>query len=70
MGGLNQFFEPGSEILVANSTDEALAALGTSDEELARLGRAARERVLSDHTSEQRAMQLVAALEAAMTVEA
>jgi spore maturation protein CgeB len=68
--GLEQFFEPGSEILVASTTDDALAALGTSDEELARLARAARERVLSDHTSNQRAIQLVAALEAAMTVEA
>jgi spore maturation protein CgeB len=68
--GLNHFFEPGSEILVANSMDEALAALGISDEELARVARAARERVLSDHTSERRAMQLIAALEAAMTVGA
>jgi spore maturation protein CgeB len=68
--GLNQFFEPGSEMLVAGSTDEALAALSTSDQELDRMGRAARERVLSDHTSERRAAQLVAALEAAMTVGA
>jgi spore maturation protein CgeB len=68
--GLNHFFEPGSEILVANSTDEVLAALGTSDEELARVARAARERVLSDHTSERRAMQLITAFEAALTVGA
>jgi spore maturation protein CgeB len=68
--GLNQFFEPGSEILVASSTDDALAALETSDKELARMAQAARERVLSDHTSAQRAMQLLAALEGAMTVEA
>jgi spore maturation protein CgeB len=68
--GLDHFFEPGTEILVASNTEEALAALDTSDAELARVARAARERVLSDHTSEQRAMQLVTALGAAMTVEA
>lgn len=68
--GLNEFFEPGTEILVARSTADALAALETSDEELTRVARAARERVLSDHTAQRRASQLVTALEGAMTVEA
>ena len=68
--GLDQFFEPGSEILVASSTEEALAALEVSDEQLALLARAARERVLIDHTAERRAQQLVAALESALTVGA
>jgi spore maturation protein CgeB len=68
--GLNEFFEPRSEILVANTTDDALAALEVSDAELARISRAARERVLSDHTAERRALQLVSALEGALTVEA
>ena len=68
--GLNEFFEPGSEILVANTTEDALAALEMSDQELARIAQAARERVLSDHTAERRALQLVSALEGALTVEA
>ena len=68
--GLNEFFEPEAEILVVNTTKEALAALEISDQELARLGRAARERVLNDHTAERRALQLVTALEGALTVEA
>jgi spore maturation protein CgeB len=68
--GLNKFFEPGSEILVANSTEEAIAALETSDEQLTRIARAARERVLSDHTADRRAAELVSAIEGALTVEA
>jgi spore maturation protein CgeB len=68
--GLSEFFEPQSEILVANSTNDALAALEVSDHELVRIAQSARERVLSDHTAERRALQLVAALEGALTVEA
>jgi spore maturation protein CgeB len=56
--------------LVANTASQALAALELSDHELKRISRAARERVLSDHTAERRALQLVAALEDAVTVEA
>jgi spore maturation protein CgeB len=68
--GLNEFFEPGFEILVANTTADALTALDKSDRELTCIARAARERVLSDHTAERRALQLVSALEGALTVEA
>jgi spore maturation protein CgeB len=68
--GLADFFEPGSEILVAASTDDALAALETSDEQLMRLARFARERTLAEHTAERRASELVAAIEAASVVEA
>jgi spore maturation protein CgeB len=68
--GLDQFFEPQSEILVANTTEEALAALEVSDDELRRIAQAARERALSDHTAERRALQLISALESALAVEA
>jgi spore maturation protein CgeB len=68
--GLSQFFEPHSEILVATSAQEAMAALDASDEELQRIARTARERVLCDHTAERRASQLVAAIEGAAPVEA
>jgi spore maturation protein CgeB len=68
--GLDEFFEPGTQILVADTTDDVLAALDMSDQQLVAIGRAARERVLADHTAEQRARQLVAAFEGAMTVEA
>jgi spore maturation protein CgeB len=68
--GLGEFFVPGSEILVAGNTEEVLAALDVSDHQLARIARAARERVLTDHTAERRALQLVAALEGALSVGA
>jgi spore maturation protein CgeB len=62
--GLDAFFAPGSEILVAGSTDEAAAAVDIDDAELRRIGRAARERALAEHTSDRRAQGLEAALAA------
>jgi spore maturation protein CgeB len=56
--GLDAFFAPGREILVARTTDEAVAALDLSDAELKRIAQASRERVLSEHTSDHRAAEL------------
>jgi spore maturation protein CgeB len=53
--GLDQFFEPGREILLARTTDEALDAIDRSSDDLARIGAAARERVLAQHTAASRA---------------
>ncbi|PSC05038.1 glycosyltransferase [Alsobacter soli] len=63
--GLGDFFEPGREILIARSTEDALAALDRSPEDIAAVSRRARERVLAEHTSAQRAHDLLDALEAA-----
>ena len=63
--GLEQFFTPGKEILVATSTAEAMAALDTSDAELDAIARRARERTLAEHTAQRRAREMVAAFEAA-----
>jgi spore maturation protein CgeB len=63
--GLETFFEPAAEILVARSTEDALAALELSDAELRRLAEAARERTLAQHTGARRAEQLLAACESA-----
>jgi spore maturation protein CgeB len=63
--GLDSFFRPGSEILVARSSDDAVAALDLTDVEIRRIAMAARERVLSEHTSLHRARRLIAALEQA-----
>ena len=57
--GLDEFFEPGKEILIANSTGEAIEAISLPPAELARIGAAARARVLADHTGGRRAEQLV-----------
>ncbi|WP_119459361.1 glycosyltransferase family protein [Rhodospirillaceae bacterium SYSU D60014] len=64
--GLESFFTPGSEILVAGSSAEAVNAISLSDEELGRVSRAARERVLAEHTADQRAKDLEDALDAAL----
>jgi spore maturation protein CgeB len=58
--GLETFFEPGREILVARDTNDVLAALDLGDDQLHALARRARERVLADHTAERRARELIA----------
>ena len=55
--GLDQFFSPESEILIASSAEDVLAALELSDAQLNRIAHAARERVLAEHTGAQRAKQ-------------
>lgn len=67
--GLDQFFEPGREILVAANSDDVLAALDLPRQELRRIGRAARQRVLADHTADRRAADLEAALNDALSAE-
>lgn len=61
--GLESFYTPGSEILVAHSTGDAIAAITAPTAELARIGRAARERTLSCHTADVRAGELEKLLE-------
>lgn len=56
--GIDEFFEPGREILVASTTEDAVDALRRSPDELAAIGRRARERTLEEHTAECRAQQL------------
>jgi spore maturation protein CgeB len=63
--GLDHFFEPGREILVARNTDEALAALDLPDADLAHVARAARERTLAEHTADCRARDLEGVIDAA-----
>lgn len=63
--GLDLFFNPGAEILVAQTTDDAVTALELSPSELARIARQARERTLAEHTADRRALELEVALEKA-----
>ena len=55
--GLDDFFAPDSEILIATSAQDVLAALQSDDAQLSRIADAARERVLAEHTGAQRANQ-------------
>jgi spore maturation protein CgeB len=63
--GLDAFFEPGEEILLARDSNDAVAALDLDDAEVRRIGNAARERTFAEHTSERRASELILALEQA-----
>jgi spore maturation protein CgeB len=56
--GLDQFFEPGLEILVASSTADAIAAIERPDDQLREMAERARQRTLAEHTSERRAAEL------------
>jgi spore maturation protein CgeB len=60
--GLDEFFTPGEEIIIARSTAETLDALELSEREIERIGTRARERVMEQHTSERRAEDFLAAL--------
>lgn len=57
--GLESFFCPGEEVFIVNKTEEVVSALEMSDKELARVAYCAREHVLSEHTGDARAEQLM-----------
>ena len=61
--GIADFFEPGTEILLARQRDDVLAALELEDRELRCIADRARERILDQHSSAKRAHQLVELLE-------
>ena len=61
--GLDHFFQPGEEILVADSTGHAMEALALPASELAVIARRARERTLDEHSAVRRAAEMIAAFE-------
>lgn len=63
--GIERFFTPGEEILLADETEETIGALRLSDDALERIARRARERTLEEHTAWNRAGELEDALQAA-----
>ena len=63
--GLDEFFTPGAEILIANSSSDSITAIGLSDAELTRIAAAARTRVMECHTAYHRACELESLLEGA-----
>jgi spore maturation protein CgeB len=65
--GLDAFFTPGEEILLARRRDDVIAALGLDPAALARIAEAARARVLAEHSSAVRARELVALIESVAT---
>src|SRR5579884_1474708 len=61
--GLDTFFEPGEEILIVKSYEDAISAIQTDRRLLAQIGMRARERALACHTAEVRAHRLISLLE-------
>src|SRR5262249_56765593 len=62
--GIDGFFRPGEEILLARTTADVLAAIDRPTAELAAIGRCARGRVLAQHTAPARALELGRIVEA------
>jgi spore maturation protein CgeB len=56
--GLDAFFTPGSEILIARTTEDVLAALDVDRAERRRIGQAASARALREHTADARVVEL------------
>lgn len=61
--GLDRFFEPGKEILIARSSDDVVRAV-SNPAEIGALARASQQRALDQHTAAHRAAELVALIEA------
>ena len=56
--GLDTFFTPGEEILLANSSDDIIRYLTEMDaDEIKRIGRHAQQRVITEHSAECRAVE-------------
>jgi len=65
--GLDEFFVPGEEILLPLSQNDVIRYItDTSQEEILRIGNQAQERVLSEHSSQRRALEFESAVSAAM----
>jgi spore maturation protein CgeB len=58
--GLDTFFEPGREILIAEDSDEVMRHLALPETTRAAIGNAARGRVLREHSADRRARELIA----------
>lgn len=65
--GLDAFFTPRHEIVIAHTEQDVIDVLGASDSELERIAQQARQRTLDEHTGEVRARQLIEYCEAAMS---
>lgn len=63
--GLDEFFEPGREILVARDSADTLEAIALGRGELKRIGQAASRRARECHTAAIRAREMISAIEAA-----
>ncbi|HEU5404239.1 MAG TPA: glycosyltransferase [Terriglobales bacterium] len=57
--GLDRFFIPGEQIIIAHSAEDTLRALDKDEADLRAMGAQARERTLDEHTGDHRAREFV-----------
>lgn len=62
--GLDNFFEPGREILIARTSNDVIQALNHDPDELRSLSLASQQRALDEHTGSHRASELIEWIEA------
>jgi spore maturation protein CgeB len=62
--GLDHFFEPGKEILIAKTAEDVIDAISKDSDELSTVSRASQERAMDEHTAAHRADEFVALVEA------
>jgi spore maturation protein CgeB len=55
--GLDEFFDPWTEVIVARETKDTIAALQQTDGELKKMAQAARDRTLEEHTATRRVLE-------------
>ncbi|HYH08822.1 MAG TPA: glycosyltransferase [Thermoanaerobaculia bacterium] len=67
--GLDSLFEPGREILIAESSKDVLRFLRMNEEDRKRIGLRARARVIEEHTAAHRAAELESYVAEASTTE-
>jgi spore maturation protein CgeB len=63
--GLEAFFEPEREILLARDTNDSLEAIALPADQLRRIGQRARQRAIEEHSFARRARELEDILSAA-----
>jgi len=64
--GIEQFFTPDEEIILADREQDTLAALARADGDLARIAARAQERTLDEHSSMKRAAEMISLFEHAV----
>lgn len=68
--GLNTFFNPGEELLVVKTADDVVRSLDLPDEELEWIAERARQRVLREHTADQRVQEVERICRALLAIRA
>ena len=61
--GIEAFFKPNEEVILASNAADVVAAMQADDQELRSMARRARERTLEEHSSSRRAAELIKLLE-------